>query len=88
MDDNGLTFDHVLNQQELKSLNLKSLSYQLISSKEEVLESFIPKEMNKEGDTLRIKVEIPIVSLEEYHALSLVFSWGTIRGYFYINCSR
>lgn len=74
MDDNGLTFDHVLNQQELKSLNLKSLSYQLISSKEEVLESFIPKEMNKEGDTLRIKVEIPIVSLEEYHALSLVFS--------------
>lgn len=74
MDNSGLTFEHVLNQEEIKNLNLKTLSYQLISPKEEVLESFIPKEMKKEGETLRVKVEIPLESVEDYHSLSLVLS--------------
>lgn len=74
MDEAGLTFEHVLNQEEIKDLNLKTLSYQLISPTDEVLESIKPKKINKDNNTVRIEVEIPLESVADYHSLSVVLS--------------
>lgn len=70
INDNTLTFKHILDKEEVKDFNLQTLSYQLTTPKGNTLETFNPEIIQEEGNLLA-NVSIPLQAITDEPYLTL-----------------
>ena len=73
--DSVLTIKQTLKNEELKSVNLKTLVYDLVLPSGDVLETIEPTSVKKEKDNVIIEAAIPLNSIKDYHSLGLKLSF-------------
>lgn len=73
--DSVLTIKQTLKSDELKSVNLKTLNYQLVLPSGEVVGSVTPTNVKKSKDQIQVELTIPLTDLMDYHSMSLMMSF-------------
>lgn len=73
--DSVLTIKQTLKNEELKSVNLKTLVYDLVLPSGDVIETIEPTSVKKEKENVIVEAAIPLNSINDYHSLGLKLSF-------------
>lgn len=73
--DSVLTIKQTLKNEELKSVNLKTLMYDLVLPSGDVIETIEPTSVKKEKENVIVEAAIPLKSINDYHSLGLKLSF-------------
>lgn len=75
LEDSVLNIKQTLKSDELKSVDLKTLVYQLVLPSGEVVGSVTPANVKKSKGQISVELTIPLTDLMDYHSLSLMMSF-------------
>jgi len=73
--DSVLIIKQTLKNEELKSVNLKTLVYDLVLPSGDVIETIEPTSVKKEKENVIVEAAIPLNSINDYHSLGLKLSF-------------